>query len=107
MRAVPALVLGALPAAANHQYFDTGVNIDCRIRELRGGKVSLNAGIDVSTVVPYDRGAGNHPPNPTVASVRIGIRPVLLPGRAAPAASIGDPATARQFDVEATATKVN
>ena len=92
--------------ATQYQYVDTGVNIDCRLRD-SSGKVSLNADIDVSTVVQRDQRAAANPPNPTVASIRIGVNAVLSAGKPTLVASIDDPVTMRKFDVEARVIKVN
>jgi len=92
--------------ATQYQYVDTGVNIDCRLRN-SSGKVSLNADIDVSTIVQRDQRAATIPPNPTVASIRIGVNAVLNAGKPTLVASIDDPVTMRKFDVEAVVMRVN
>lgn len=90
-----------------YTYLDTGVSIECRLREWNE-KVVLNADIDISTVVQHDKAVTNNPPNPTVASIRIsGITAAVDPGKSALVASIEDPVTMRKFDVTATVTKVN
>ena len=90
-----------------YTYLDTGVNIDCRVREVQG-RILLNADINISTVVQHDKTAPNILPNPTVASLRIsGISAVVDPGKPAMVASIDDPVTKRKFEVTATVTKVS
>ena len=88
------------------QYFDVGVAIDCRVRDMQG-KVGLNAEIDVSTIIEHPKGAAEAPPNPTIASVRMTVSTTLNAGKLTLVASINDPMTMRTFDVEATITKVN
>jgi hypothetical protein len=88
------------------QYFDTGVNIDCRLRETNG-RVGLSAEIDVSTIMEHTKGAGANPPNPTIGSIRVAVNAVLRPGTPTMVVSIDDPVTMRKFDVEATVTKMN
>ena len=103
----PSQGTGASPlVSTQYQYVDIGVNIDCRLREV-SGKVAINADIDVSTIVQHDKGAAATPPNPAIASIRIGINAMVNPGKSTMVASIDDPVTMRRFDVEATVTKVN
>ncbi|MGC9969132.1 MAG: hypothetical protein ABSE56_00950 [Bryobacteraceae bacterium] len=97
---------GSSKLYTQYQYFDIGVNIDCRLRELNG-KVDLNADIDVSTIVEHEKGAAAIPPNPTVASIRLSVGTILDLGKPALVASIDDPVTMRRFDVQATVTKVD
>jgi len=93
--------------ATQYSFLDTGVNIDCRLREL-SGKITLTADIDISTIVHYDKTAAVNPPTPSVAQIRIaGVSSLVEPGKPAMVASIDDPVTMRKFDVEATVTKVN
>jgi len=97
---IPGATLGQL------QIFDVGVNIDCRLRE-SNGKVDINANIEVSTIVEYEKGAAAIPPNPTVATIRLNVSAILSPGKPALVASIDDPVTKRRFDVEVTVAKVD
>jgi hypothetical protein len=48
-----------------YTYLDTGVNIECRLRELNG-KIALNADFDISAVRQHEKADTLHPPNPTV-----------------------------------------
>jgi hypothetical protein len=89
-----------------YQYFDVGVNIECRLRE-SNGKVDLNADIEVSNIVEHEKGAAAIPPNPTVSSIRLSVGTIVDLGKPALVASIDDPVTMRRFDVEATVTKVD
>jgi hypothetical protein len=92
-------------------YFDTGVNIDTRLIEQQQGKVTINATIDVSTIVthkPDTSGAVPGPASlqPTVSQIKIGVNATVSPGKASHVASIDDPVSQRKFDVEAVVTKV-
>jgi hypothetical protein len=98
---------GINPAVnTQYSYLDTGVNIDCHLRE-SNGKVALSAQINVATVTRGDKNAATDPPNPTVASIHIGVSALLNAGKPALLASINDPVTMRKFDVEVTLTKAN
>jgi hypothetical protein len=101
---VPYLTTPSAPGqAAQYNYADIGVNIDARLQE-RNGKVYLGADLDVSSVLPNDKGAV---PNPTIASIRVTMNTRMIPGKPALVASVDDPVTRRKFDVEATVTKIN
>ena len=89
-----------------YTYLDTGVNIECRLRELNG-KITLNADLDISAVRQHDRAAALNPPNPTVAAIRLGVSALMSPGKPTQIVSMDDPVTMKRFDVEATVTKVN
>jgi hypothetical protein len=104
----PAIGTGtSLRVGTQYTYLDTGVNIDCWLKE-SNGKLALSANVDISAIVQPARSAATDIPNPTVASIRLsGARAVLTPGKPALVASIDDPVTMRKLDVEATVTKVN
>jgi hypothetical protein len=92
--------------SGQYQYYDVGVNIECRLRE-SNGKVDISADIEVSNIVEHEKGAAANPPNPTVAQIRLSVGTILGLGKPALVASIDDPVTMRRFDVEATVTKVD
>jgi hypothetical protein len=100
---VPFATVGMPPG--QYQYYDVGVNIDCRLGE-SNGKVDINADIDVSNIVEHEKGAAAIPPSPTVASIRLSVGTILDLGKPALVASINDPVIMRRFDVEATVMKV-
>ncbi|MGA2328216.1 MAG: hypothetical protein ABSH05_18205 [Bryobacteraceae bacterium] len=91
---------------AQYQYFDVGVNIDCRLHE-SNGKVDVDADISDSTILEHEKGAAAIPPNPTVASIHLTVTTSLIPGKPALVASIDDPVSMRKFDVEVTVAKVD
>lgn len=97
-------VSGQGNAATQYQYFDQGVNIDCRLVE-ESGRVGIVAEFEISSVMHYDTGAPN-PPNPTIGQLRAGVNASLQPGIPAVVASIDDPIAPRKFDIEAVATRV-
>jgi hypothetical protein len=95
------------PLATQYTYLDTGVNIDCRLRNLNG-TITLSADIDISTISPRDKASPINPPNPTVAQIRMaGVSAVVSLGKPALVGSIDDPVTGRRFDVDVTVTKAN
>jgi hypothetical protein len=100
---------GAVSPLVNTQYnyAEVGVNIDCHISDIVNGKLVLHATLDLSTLVPHDKGAAMNPPSPTIAQLRIEINEVLMPGKPTLVASIDDPVTMRKFDVEVTVTSAN
>ena len=91
--------------AMQYTYLDTGVNLECRVRDLNG-KISLTADIDISTITQHARDSAS-PPNPTVAAIRIsGVNALMELGKPVLIASMDDPVTTRKFDIEATVTKL-
>ena len=52
----------ATGAAGQFNYFDVGVNIDCRGARERGGELALTINADVTSVLPIPEGAINAPP---------------------------------------------
>jgi hypothetical protein len=97
---------GAPQVATQYNYAEVGVNIDAYLKEVNG-RVSLNAMLDLSTLVQPDKGAAMTPPTPTIAQLRVQINAALNPGKPTVVAAIDDPVTMRKFEVEATITKVN
>ena len=88
-------------------YFDVGVNIECRVRE-QGGKLAVNSDVDISSVIEHPKGAANSPqPNPTVSSVRLSLGSNIPPGKPTLIGSFNDPVTNRTFDVQITVTRVD
>jgi hypothetical protein len=100
---------GAVSPLVNTQfnYADIGVNIDCHVSDIVNGKLVLHSTLDLSTLVPHDKGAAMNPPSPTIAQLRIEINDVLMLGKTTLVASIDDPVTMRKFDVEVTVNSAN
>jgi hypothetical protein len=87
-------------------YMDIGVNIDCRIRDLKT-RVGVQADIDVSGAVEHPKPQGaNQTPAPTISSVRMNLASIVAPGKPTLIGSFNDPVTDRRFDVEVTVTPV-
>jgi hypothetical protein len=99
---------GPSAALVNRQYnyADIGVNIDCRVHELNN-RVSMNANIELSSVLHNDKGASASEPNPTIASSRIEVATELDPGKPIVIATVDDPVTQRRLEIEATVSKLN
>jgi hypothetical protein len=92
-------------AATQYNYMETGIDIECRLRDV-AGKITLNSDLGISTIVEHPKPAGNPPPNPTVSSVRVsGLSAVVVPGKPAVIASIDDPVTNRRLDIVAAVTR--
>jgi len=89
-----------------YTYLDTGVNIECRLRELNG-KITLNADFDISAVRQHEKADTLHPPNPTVDAIRLGVSTLMSPGKPTQIVSMDDPVTMKKFDIDATVTKLN
>jgi len=89
--------------APQYGYADVGMNIDARLREI-SGRIFLTADFDISTVMPREK---ESLPNPTIASIRVGVNTIISPGKPILVASVDDPAIKRRFDIEATVTKVD
>lgn len=92
-------------------YFDSGVNIDTRLIEQQQGKVTINATIDVSTIVTHKPDPSGAVQSlgflqPTVSQIRIGVNATVTPGKASQVAAIDDPVSQRKFEVEAVVRKV-
>ena len=88
-------------------YMDTGVNIECTVRE-SGGKVALHGSLDLSTIARHDAEPGAiDVPSPTIGQTKLELDATLELGKPTTVASIDDPVTARQLRVEATITSSN
>jgi hypothetical protein len=94
---------GASLISTQWNYMDAGINIDSRVR-LAGSDILLHSEVEISSIVPPEKGAVPAPPSPTVASSRISLDSVLSPGKPRLVASVDDPAAARKLDIEATVT---
>jgi hypothetical protein len=87
------------------QYFDVGINIDCRLRERDNYLFLENAGIEISSVVQGAEGA-SETHNPVVRSARARVDAAVTPGKPTLVASLDDVSSNRRYEVEVTATKV-
>ncbi len=93
-------------AQTQYQYFDQGVNIDCRLAE-EAGRVGMIADFEITNVLRNEKEApGAGLPNPTIGQLKAGVNTSLQPGTPAVVASIDDPVASRRFDIEAVVTRV-
>jgi len=102
---VPVPTGGPGGVAANTQftYVDVGVNIECTVQDM-GGRIGMRSDLDISTAVSNEKTPAVAP---TISQIHLSIETSIPPGKPAIVASFDDPVTARKFDVEAVATKVN
>jgi len=91
------------PAGTSSQYMDTGVIIECKLRE-REGQVVLTADIEISSTPSPPKAADSVPPS--IPAVRSRIDTAVQPGKPTTIVSLEDPVTGHHFDVEANAVKV-
>jgi hypothetical protein len=92
--------------STQYSYMDTGVMIECRLRDLKS-RVGVQAEIDVSGAVEHPKPEGaNQAPAPTISSVRMNLASIVPPGKPTLIGSFNDPVTNRRFDVEVTVTPV-
>jgi len=90
-----------------YTYLDVGVNIECVVSEMNG-RTAMHGDLDLSTVMQPDAPrSGANPPNPTVVQTRLQVDTAIEPGKPTVIGAIDDPATARQFQIEALVTRVN
>jgi hypothetical protein len=90
-----------------YTYLDVGVNIECTVGDMNG-KLMMHGNIDISTIVQHEGPtASANPPNPTITQTKLVLDTSVDPGKPSVVASIDDPVTMRQFQVQATVTRVN
>jgi hypothetical protein len=90
-----------------YTYLDIGVNIECTVSEMNG-RVAMHGNLDLSTMMEHD--AASHaanPPNPTIVQTKLELDTAIEPGKPTVIAALDDPVNTRQFQVEATVTRVN
>jgi len=87
------------------QYFDVGINIDCRLRDHGSYILLYDTGIEISSIVK-DESATGGTPNPIVRQARSSVAAAITPGKPAVIASMDDVSSNRRYEVEVTATKI-
>ena len=99
---------GANPLVnTQYTYIDVGVSIECTVGDVNG-RLMMHGNIDVSTILKHEAATPSaNPPNPTVAQTKLQLDTAVDPGKPTVVAAIDDPATMRQFQVQATVTRVN
>jgi hypothetical protein len=88
------------------QYYDVGINIDCRLREKENYVLLDNATVEISSVVKADSAEANPTSNPVVRQARARIDVAVTPGKPTMVTSLDDVSSNRRYEVEVTATKV-
>ena len=92
-------------SANQFNFFEVGVNIDCRAARERGGELALMINADVSSILPPPEGAANAPP--MVRQNRWGSN-VIVPLRKPTVIFSSDDATGkRKMQLELTATPIS
>jgi len=90
-----------------YTYVDVGMSIECLVNE-DNGKIVMHGSIDLSSVVDHDAAArGPNVPNPTVGQTKLDLDTALEPGKPTVIAAIEDPSNLRNFQVQATVTRVD
>jgi len=84
------------------QYLDVGTSIDCEIGE-QGEDISLDIRSDFSN---FSSPEDQHNPHPIVRQIKINGRTLTSSGKPAIIGTVDDPSSNRQFELEATATKL-
>ena len=99
---------GANPLVnTQYTYLDVGVNIECTVGDMNG-KLMMHGSIDISTIVQHEAAtASANPPNPTITQTKLQLETSVDLGKPSLVAAIDDPVTMRQFQVQATVTRVN
>lgn len=86
------------------QYFDVGMSIDCRVRE-QNGSLLLNTTIDSSSFaqpMPNESSIDQ----PVIHQLKADVETLVGLGKPTVIASMDDPTSKRQFQLEVTATKL-
>jgi hypothetical protein len=94
------------PAGQQWNYADVGVNIECRVRDVKG-KLAVGAEVDVSSSLDPAKNPTGPAAPPTISNVRLSINAVLAPGKPALVGSFNDPLANRMFEVQVTVTRVD
>ncbi len=91
--------------ADQFQYIDTGVNLDCRVREREGG-LTLYTDFELSGPPTEGEQKAFGGPMPPIHQMRSSVAAAAVAGKPLTVLSIDDPATKRHYELEVTATKV-
>jgi hypothetical protein len=90
-------------AEKQYQYYDVGMNIDCRPHEQQEG-VALDVTVDFSSVAPPSETSPSY--NPVFRSNRSDVQTVVAFGKPTLITSLDDVESNRRYEIEVTATKV-
>jgi len=88
-----------------YQYFDVGINIDCRLHERDNYVLLDGGGIEISSVVK-DESTAAGTLNPVVRQARARFAVAVTPGKPTMVTALDDVSSNRRYEVEVTATKV-
>jgi hypothetical protein len=87
------------------QYFDIGMNIDCRVEDRDGG-IGLNITADSSSLTfPEADKSTPGSGHPIVQQFRAEVDTVVTPGKPTIVSKMDDPSSKRRFQLEVTASK--
>ena len=87
------------------QYYDVGINIDCRLHERENFLLLDNTGIEISSIVK-DESPSAASLNPVVRQARAQVDVAVTPGKPTMVTALDDVSSNRRYEVEVTATKV-
>lgn len=87
------------------QYYDVGINIDCRLRDHDSFILLENTSIEISSVVK-DESTAAGTLNPVVRQARASVAVAVTPGKPTVVTTLDDVSSNRRYEVEVTATKV-
>ena len=90
------------PTEGTFQYIDLGTNISCELDE-QDGDVSLNVRSDFSNLSSPEE---QHSSQPIIRQIQINGRTIATPGKPVVIGAVDDPNSNRQFQLEATITRL-
>ena len=93
--------------STQYQYIDVGVTIECLLNDV-DGRIAITGDLNFVSVMEHAGAARPaNPSNPTLNQTRLDLDAAVEPGKPTVIAAIDDAVNARQFQVEATVTRVN
>jgi hypothetical protein len=87
------------------QFYDVGINIDCRLREHENNVLLDNTSVEISSIVK-DESPSAPSLNPVVRQARARVDAAVTPGKPTLVTALDDVSSNRRYEVEVTATKV-
>lgn len=92
----------AAPALGMFQYIDLGTSIDCEVDE-QGEDLALDVRSDFSNISNPEE---QHSAQPVIRQIKINGRTLTAPGKPTIIGAVDDPSSTRQFQLEATVTRL-
>jgi len=89
------------PTQGSFQYIDLGTSIDCELEE-QGEDLALDVRSDFSNLSSPEE----HSSQPIIRQIKINGRTLTAPGKPVVIGAVDDPNSNRQFQLEATVTRV-